>query len=154
MDLPERIAEAVHAGMSRQGAAKRFSVAPSAAIKLIQAEARTGSLEPKKMGGYRQAILAPHADTVRALVKETPDATLADLRESLRKKKIKVGRSALAAYLSKLGLSFKKTPRASEQDRPGVAEARKAHIAGQPGMDTAKLLFIGGTAAATNLIRT
>ena len=110
MDLRERIAEAVHSGMSRQGAAKRFSVAASTAIKLMQAEARTGSLEPKKMGGYRQAILDPHADTVRALVKETPDATLAELGESLRKKKIKAGRSALAAYLSKLGLSFKKNP--------------------------------------------
>jgi transposase len=29
---------------------------------------------------------------------------------TLPKKKIKVGRSALAAYLSKLGLSFKKNP--------------------------------------------
>jgi transposase len=43
-------------------------------------------------------------------VKETPDATLAELGESLRKKKIKVGRSALAAYLAKIGLSFKKKP--------------------------------------------
>ena len=60
------------------------------------------------MGGYRQAILAPHEATVRALVKETPDATLAELGESLRKKKIKVGHSALVVYLSRLGLSFKK----------------------------------------------
>ena len=110
MDLRERIAEAVHSGMSRQAAAKRFLVAPSTAIKLIQAEALTGSLSPKKMGGYRQAILAPHEAMVRALVKETPDATLAELGESLRKKKIKVGRSALAAYLSRIGLSFKKNP--------------------------------------------
>ena len=110
MDLRERIAEAVHSGMSRQGAAKGFSVAPSTAIKLMQAEARTGSLSPKKMGGYRQAILAPHAETVRALAKETPGATLAELGESLRQKKIKAGRSALAAYLSKIGLSFKKNP--------------------------------------------
>lgn len=108
MDLRERIAEAVHSGMSRQAAARRFSVAPSTVVKLMQAEARTGSLEPKKMGGYRQAILAPHEETLRALVKETPDATLAELGESLRKKKIKAGRSALAAYLCRLGLSFKK----------------------------------------------
>ena len=110
IDLRERIAKAVHSGMSCQAAAKRFSVAPSTAIKLIQAEAQTGSLAPKKMGGYRQAILAPHEATVRALVKETPDATLAELGESLRKKKIKVGRSALAAYLCKISLSFKKNP--------------------------------------------
>jgi len=110
MDLRERIAEAVHSGMSCNAAAKRFSVAPSTAIKLIKAEAETGSLEPKQMGGYRKAILGPHEDTVRALVQETPDATLAELGEGLRKKKIKVGRSALAAFLAKLGLSFKKKP--------------------------------------------
>lgn len=110
MDLRERIAEAVHSGMSCNAAAKRFSVAPSSAIKLMQAEAKTGSLAPKKMGGYRQAILGPHEDTVRALVRDTPDATLAELGLALRKKKIKVGRSALAAYLAKLELSFKKKP--------------------------------------------
>ena len=110
MDLRERIAEAVHSGMSCNAAAKRFSVAPSTAIKLIKAEAKTGSLEPKRMGGYRKAVLGPYEDTVRALVYETPDATLAELGEALRKKKIKVGRSALAAFLAKLGLSFKKKP--------------------------------------------
>ncbi len=118
MDLRERIAEAVHSGMSRNAVAKRFSVAVSSAIKLMQAEALTGSLSPKQMGGYRKAILAPHADTVRRLVAETPDATLAELRESLRKKKIKVGRSALAVFLSKLGLSFKKN---SARQRAGQA---------------------------------
>ena len=58
-DLRKRIAEAVHSGMSCNAAAKRFSVAPSTAIKLIQAEVRTGSLAPKQMGGYRKAILGP-----------------------------------------------------------------------------------------------
>lgn len=110
MDLRERIAGAVHSGLSCNQAAARFAVAPSTAIKLMQAEARTGSLAPKRMGGHRKAILAPHEDMVRALVAETPDATLAELREVLRRKKIKVGRSALAAFLAKLGLSFKKNP--------------------------------------------
>lgn len=108
MDLRERIAEAVNAGVSRNAAAARFSVAPSTAVKLMRALTETGSLEPKRMGGHRKAILAPHEETVRALVAGTPDATLAELREALRRKKIKVGRSALAAFLSKLGLSFKK----------------------------------------------
>ena len=110
MDLRERIADAIHSGLSRNAAAARFSIAPSTAIKLMQALAKTGSLEPKQMGGHREAILAPHEATVRALVEETPDATLAELRLALRKQKIKVGRSALAAFLAKLGLSFKKNP--------------------------------------------
>jgi putative transposase len=108
MDLRERIAEAVNSGLSRSAAARRFAVAPSSAIKLMQAKAKTGSLAPKKMGGYRTAILAPHAETVKALVEETPDATLEELRQALRKKKIKVGRSALSAFLVKLRLTVKK----------------------------------------------
>lgn len=110
MDLRRRIAAAVHSGVSRNAAAARFSVAPSTVIKLMQALTRTGSLEPKRMGGHRQAILAPHAAAVRALVEETPDATLEELKAALRRKKIRVGRSALAAFLAKLGLSFKKNP--------------------------------------------
>jgi transposase len=108
MDLRERIADAVNAGLSRSAAARRFAVAPSSAIKLMQAQAQTGTLAPKKMGGYRMAILAPHEATVRALVEETPDATLEELRVALRKQKIKVGRSALSSFLAKLRFTVKK----------------------------------------------
>jgi transposase len=110
MDLRERIADAVHGGLSRNAAALKFAVAPSSAVKLMQALKKTGSLEPKQMGGYGKAILEPHEETVRALVEATPDATLAELGEALARKRIKVGRSALSAFLAKLGLSFKKNP--------------------------------------------
>ena len=110
MDLRERIADAVHNGLSRNAAAKKFAVAPSSAIKLMQALKKTGSLEPKQMGGHCKAILEPHEETLRALVAGTPDATLAELGAALARKRIKVGRSALAAFLAKLGLSFKKNP--------------------------------------------
>ncbi len=110
MDLRERIAEAVSSGLSRNAAAKRFAVAPSSVIKLMQGYGKTGSLAPKKMGGYSKAILAPHEETVKALVAETPDATLAELGASLRKRKIKVSRSALAVFLGRLRLTFKKNP--------------------------------------------
>ena len=110
MDLRERIAKAVKGGLSRNAAAKQFLVAPSTVIKLMQAHARTGSLKPKKIGGYGEAILAPHAETVKALVAETPDATLAELGAALREKKIKVSRSALAVFLGRLRLTFKKNP--------------------------------------------
>jgi transposase len=118
MDLRERIAEAIDAGLSRSAAARRFAVAPSSAIKLMQAKAKTGSLAPKQMGGYRMAILAPHEATVRALIAETPDATLEELRQVLGKQKIKVGRSALSAFLAKLRLTVKKN---SVRQRAGSA---------------------------------
>ena len=110
MDLRERMAASVDAGMSRNATAKQFSVAVSTVIKLRQARQATGSLAPKRMGGYRKAILAPHEETVKALVQATPDATLAELGKALGKKKIKVSRSALAAFLQRTRLTFKKNP--------------------------------------------
>lgn len=62
-------------------------------------------------------VLAPHEETVKALVAETPDATLAELVDRLRKKKIRVSRSALAAFLTRLRLTFKKN-RARQRARP------------------------------------
>lgn len=108
MDMRERLVEAVNSGLSCKAVAKRFAVAPSSVIKLMQAYRKIGSFAPKKMGGYRKAILAPHEETVKALVAETPDATLAELVDRLRKKKIRVSRSALAAFLTRLRLTFKK----------------------------------------------
>lgn len=108
LDLRERLVEAVNTGLSCNAVAKRFAVAPSSVIKLMQAYRETGSFAPKRMGGYRKAILAPHEATVKALVAETPDATLAELLAALRKKRIKVSRSALAAFLVCLRLTFKK----------------------------------------------
>ena len=60
MDMRERLVEAVNSGLSCKAVAKRFAVAPSSVIKLMQAYRETGSFAPKKMGGYRKAILAPH----------------------------------------------------------------------------------------------
>ena len=79
LDLRERLVEAVNTGLSCNAVAKRFAVAPSSVIKLMQAYRETGSLAPKRMGGHRKAILAPHEEMLKALVAETPDATLAEL---------------------------------------------------------------------------
>jgi transposase len=47
----------------------------------------------------------------------------------------------------------KKSDRAAERDRPDVAAARAAWRAGQAGLDPAKLVFIDGTWATTNMAR-
>src|SRR5947209_8962984 len=59
-DLRERIVEAVEGGSSMRGAAARFAVSPSSAIKLMARVHRTGSVAPARYGGHRQPLLAPH----------------------------------------------------------------------------------------------
>src|SRR5260370_36253722 len=76
-DLRERIVEAVEGGSSMRGAAARFAVSPSSAIKLMARVRRTGSVAPARYGGHRRAVLAAHAGVLRGLVAAQPDITLA-----------------------------------------------------------------------------
>src|SRR5215469_17975693 len=80
-DLRERIVAAISDGSSMRGAAARFSVSPSSAIKLMARFRATGSMAPARYGGHRRPILSPHEDLLRALVAERPDLTLAEIRD-------------------------------------------------------------------------
>ena len=110
LDIRRRMAKAVEAGSSRNSVAKRFDVAASTVIKLMQHAKATGSLAPKKMGGYRKHKLAAHDAVARELLQATPDATLDELVVELGKRRIKASRSGLDRYLSHIGWSFKKNP--------------------------------------------
>jgi transposase len=117
-DLRVRIVRSVEAGASRNATAKRFGVSISTVVKLMQVVRATGSHEPKRMGGYRKAILAGHKDRVVGLVAARSDATLDELVRQLRAARITVGRSTLARYLNRIGLRFKKN---SARQRTGPA---------------------------------
>jgi transposase len=59
LDLRLRIVRAVEQGSSIRGAARRFAVSPSAAIKLMQRVLATGSVAPGRSGGHRPPPPAP-----------------------------------------------------------------------------------------------
>jgi transposase len=122
LDIRERMAKAVDAGASRNSVAKRFDVAASTVIKLMQHAKATGSLKPKKIGGYCKHKLAGHDGAVRELLRATPDATLDELVGALGKRGIKASRSGLDRYLGHIGLSFKKNSarRRAGQGRRGA----------------------------------
>src|SRR5438067_7232230 len=82
-DLRERIVAAIRDGSSMRGAAARFSVSPSSAIKLMARFRATGSVAPARYGGHRRPVLLPHEELLRALVSERPDITLAEIRDEL-----------------------------------------------------------------------
>ena len=108
-DLRERIVEAVEGGSSMRGAAARFAVSPSSAIKLMARVRATGSVAPDRYGGYRRPLLAPHEDLLRALVAEQPDITLAEIQTELRRRGgITVCLATIHVRLRRLGLRHKK----------------------------------------------
>jgi transposase len=107
-DIRGRIRKAVDGGLSRNKAAKRFDVAVSTVVKLMKRVEETGSIVPKKMGGYRKVKLAAHDAEVRALAEARPDATLEELVAALAGLGIATSRSSLDRYFARIGWSFKK----------------------------------------------
>src|SRR5438874_5415228 len=108
-DLRERIVAAIRDGSSMRGAAARFSVSPSSAIKLMARFRATGSVAPARYGGHRRPVLLPHEELLRAMVGERPDITLAEIRDELRQQRgVSVCLATIHVSLRRLGLRFKK----------------------------------------------
>jgi transposase len=85
MDLRERVVGAVDAGEGTQEQiAKRFSVTSRWIRSLLALRAATGSIAPKpRAGGRKQLIQREVAESLRAAVRNAPDATLEELRETI-----------------------------------------------------------------------
>ena len=84
-DLRIRVIEAVEAGSSRRGAAARFGVSVSSAIRWVDVWRRTGRTAPYPRGGDRRSgRIEGAAAFLLAKVEETPDITLAELPALLK----------------------------------------------------------------------
>jgi transposase len=111
MDLRMRIVGAVASGSSIRGAAARFAVSPSAAVKLMQRLRATGSVAPERCGGHRRPKLEPHEAELRELVEATPDLTLAEIQTELQRRcGVRAGLSTIHNALRRIGLRRKKSP--------------------------------------------
>ena len=155
-DLRRRVVTAVvDGGMSRRGAAKRFGIAPSTAIKWVSAWRRTGSYRPRAQGGDRRSRrIEAQAAVVLALVDETPDMTLAEIATHLEDEHgVRVSQSTVWRFFHRRGITFKKTAHASEQQRPDVLRRRQAWLETQPDLDPERLVFVDETGASTKMAR-
>jgi transposase len=85
MDLRVRVIRAVDAGEGTQEQiAKRFSVSSRWIRSLLARRAATGSIAPKpNTGGRTQLIQGETAESLRAAVRDAPDATLEELRAAI-----------------------------------------------------------------------
>jgi transposase len=109
-DLRARLIEHVAAGGTRRGAARRFGVSPSCAVKLVRHVERTGSTAPARRGRPAGGgKLAAHMATLIRWVEAMPDITMPELAAKLM---AATGATAHPASLSRAllnaGYSFKK----------------------------------------------
>src|SRR5215218_7880075 len=99
MDLRARVWADCQAGMTTSAVAEKYSVSASWVRRLKQRQKATGSLAPRPPSPGRPVTLAPHDARLRDLVRDDPDATLAELRDRLG---IKVSLGALCQYLQRI----------------------------------------------------
>ena len=153
LDLRERVVAAVAAGMSRKRAARHYQVSHSSAIRWTKREAETGSPAALPMGGKKPFTLADEEAWIRARVAEKPDLTGRELLAELNQRGIDVSYYGVWHFLDHVGLSFKKSLHASEQDRADVARRRRQWRQHQNKVAAGRLIFIDETWAKTNMTR-
>jgi transposase len=148
-DLRQRILDAVdNREGSRRKLAARFCVDTSTITRLLQLRRQTGSFEPRPHGGG----VAPTLDQValerlRALVEETPDATLEALKQKLG---VSGSIMIICRGLQKLGLPLKKKSRhAAERDTPEVRKKRREFRKEVDPIEPGRLVFVDETGVTT-----
>src|SRR5262245_18898812 len=105
MDLRERVAKAFDASGDADEVAATFDVSRAWVHRLTQRQRESGSLAPRKPTKFRPRVLAGQEARLAALIAARPDATFAELRDSLP---TATALSTLWLEIDRLGLSLKK----------------------------------------------
>jgi transposase len=112
LDLRVRVVAAVASGMSRRQAAERFGVSAASAVRWCQLSRRQGDAKPRRQGGDRHSHrIEVHADFILGLVAETPDITLAEIRDRLAEIGESVVVSTVWRFFDRRNITFKKRQR-------------------------------------------
>jgi transposase len=136
VDLRRRVVDAIGEGMSRRGAAARFGVSVSSAIRWAAQLARTGAVTPKQQGGDRRSHrIEREAGFILEAVGQQPDITLAELQAKLEARGLRVGLTSIWRFFQRRRITLKKRPRM----RPSSSAAMSGRRAG-PGSKASSTL--------------
>ncbi len=105
----KRVVEEVAEGNSRRGAARRFKVGASSAIRWQKQLEETGSAAPASRRRKSRSPLESHAAWLQALIAAEPDLSLAELAQRIETElDLKTSSSAVDRFVQRHDLSFKK----------------------------------------------
>lgn len=153
-DLRQRILDAVHRGEgSLRELADFFSVHLSTLVRLLRRYRDTGSIQPKPHAGGRTPCLDEHATgRLLGLVRQRPDATLAELRDRLG---VPCSLMTIARALRRAQVSRKKkTLHAQQRDTPEVQARREDFRREVAGAGPGHVVYVDEMGATTKLTRT
>lgn len=154
IDLRVRIVAAVEGGeYSLRELAEIFSVDLSTIVRLLQRFRSTGSVQPKAHGGGALPKLdAKAVARLLELVRQQPDATLAELRSRLG---VACSIMSISRVLRRHFITRKKkTQHAEERDTPRVQEQRRVFRKKMATVAPEHLVFVDETGATTAMGRT
>ena len=127
LDLRERVVQHVAAGQSARAVADTFAVSPSFVVKLSQYWRKQGSVAPRRQGGdHRSQAIEEHRDWLLQQVTETPDLTLAEIRDRLGERGLPASISAIWRFFQRHGISFKKNRARGRAVTPGRGRSTAA----------------------------
>ncbi|ACA18519.1 putative insertion sequence transposase protein [Methylobacterium sp. 4-46] len=107
-DLRERVVDAAAAASCRQAAA-RFGVGIATSIRWMAALTATGTVAARPQGRARRSKLDPHEAFLRALIAQTDDITLEEMRARLwDERDLTVGLGTLWSFLDERDLTYRK----------------------------------------------
>jgi putative transposase len=126
LDLRERVVAAVEGGQSRRKAAAHFGVSVRVAIEWVRRFKETGSVAPRKIGGYKpKKIRGAHRDWLIARC-QSQDFTLRGLVAEFAERGLAVDYRSVWEFVHAEGLSYKKN---RGGQRAGSARRRQAAVA-------------------------
>lgn len=154
--LRVRVVAFVEEGHSHREAARHFRVSPRFVNNLMILKRATGSLAPRRQGHLGGGKLNAHDAWMRERLAENGELTLDELCVELAGRSVLVHRSNVGRFLHRLGLSHKKSLRASEHRRPEIARARELWTRRRRrffNKALARLIFIDETSTNTKLTK-
>ncbi len=112
VDLRERVVAAVAAGASCRGAAARFGVSASSAIRWCALAREAGSVAPGPLGGDRRSSrIEAHAALIMGFVKQKSDITLVEIQSELARAGIAAGIGTIWRFFDRHRITRKKRRR-------------------------------------------
>jgi len=104
-DLREQVLADCDRGLTTRQVATKYSVSESWVRRLKQRRRQTGEVSPRRQSAGPRPSWDAYADRLREAIRQTPDATLVELRDRLE---LTVALSTLWRAVAAIGLSVKK----------------------------------------------
>ena len=112
LDLRVRVLAAVAQGLSHRAAGDRFGVSAASVSRWRALEREQGDARARRLGGDRRSgRIEAHRDMILAMIKETPDMAIEELRQALAEKDLVVGYGTIRRFFARHAITRKKRPR-------------------------------------------